>query len=34
MYRSNKLADPIAAHMASNAAIVVWSISTEQWALL
>ena len=34
MYRSNKLADPIAAHVASNAAIVVWSISTEQWALL
>jgi exosortase E/protease (VPEID-CTERM system) len=34
MYRSNKLADPIAAHMASNAAIVVWSISTEQWTLL
>ncbi len=34
MYRSNKLADPIAAHMASNAAIVVWSIFTEQWTLL
>lgn len=34
MYRSNKLSDPIAAHMASNAAIVVWSVSTEQWTLL
>lgn len=34
MYRTSKLSDPIAAHMASNAAIVAWSIATEQWTLL
>lgn len=34
MYRNGKLSDAIAAHMASNAAIVAWSIATEQWTLL
>lgn len=34
LYRTNRLSDPIAAHMASNAAIVAWGITTEQWTLL
>jgi exosortase E/protease (VPEID-CTERM system) len=34
MYRTNRLSDPIAAHMASNAAIVLWSIAAGQWTLL
>lgn len=34
MCRTKRLSDPIAAHMASNFAIVAWSVSTEQWALL
>jgi exosortase E/protease (VPEID-CTERM system) len=34
MYRSGRLADPIAAHMAANATIVAWSVSAQDWALL
>ncbi|NJO32462.1 MAG: exosortase E/protease, VPEID-CTERM system [Rhodospirillales bacterium] len=34
MYRSGRMADPIAAHMASNAVIVVWALFAGQWALL
>lgn len=34
MYRSGRMADPIAAHMTSNAVIVVWALSAGQWALL
>jgi len=34
MYRTNRLSDPIAAHMASNAAIFAWAVATEQWTLL
>lgn len=34
MYRTNRLSDPIAAHMASNGVIVLWAIANEQWSLL
>jgi exosortase E/protease (VPEID-CTERM system) len=34
MYRTKKLSDPIAAHVASNAAIMGWAIITQQWSLL
>jgi exosortase E/protease (VPEID-CTERM system) len=34
MYRSGRLSDPIAAHMASNGAIVFWSVAAGQWSLL
>jgi CAAX prenyl protease-like protein len=34
MYRSKRLSDPIAAHMASNSAIVLWAVATEEWSLL
>jgi membrane protease YdiL (CAAX protease family) len=34
LYRTNKLSDPIAAHMASNAVIVFWAIAAQQWSLL
>ncbi|MCC7250768.1 exosortase E/protease, VPEID-CTERM system [Hyphomicrobium sp.] len=34
MYRSKRLSDPIAAHAASNAAIMGWAVATEQWSLL
>jgi exosortase E/protease (VPEID-CTERM system) len=34
MYRSGRMADPIAAHMTSNAVIVLWALSAGQWALL
>jgi exosortase E/protease (VPEID-CTERM system) len=34
LYRSNRLSDAIAAHMATNAVIVAWAIATEQWSLL
>jgi exosortase E/protease (VPEID-CTERM system) len=34
MYRSNRLSDPIAAHMASNAIIVAWAVAAGQWSLL
>jgi exosortase E/protease (VPEID-CTERM system) len=34
MYRTKRLSDPIAAHVASNAAIMFWAIATEQWSLL
>lgn len=34
MYRSGRLSDPIAAHMAANAVIVLWAIAARDWALL
>jgi exosortase E/protease (VPEID-CTERM system) len=34
MYRSGRLSDPIAAHMASNAAIMFWAVAAGQWSLL
>ena len=34
MYRTKRLSDPIAAHMASNAVISVWAIAAQQWSLL
>jgi CAAX prenyl protease-like protein len=34
MYRTKRLSDPVAAHAASNAAIMVWAIVAEQWSLL
>lgn len=34
MYRSNRISDPVAAHMVSNAVIVAWAIAASQWSLL
>lgn len=34
MYRSRRLTDPIAAHMASNAVIMAWAIAAGHWSLL
>ncbi len=34
MYRTGKISDPIAAHMGSNAVIVVCAIAAGQWSLL
>jgi len=34
LYRSNRLSDAIAAHMATNAVIVGWAIVAQQWSLL
>ena len=34
MYRTKKLSDPIAAHVASNAAIMAWAVAMRQWSLL
>ena len=34
MCRTKKLSDPIAKHVASNAAIMGWAIVTQQWSLL
>ena len=34
MYRNKRLSDPIAAHAASNAAIMGWAIAAQQWSLL
>ncbi len=34
MYRSKGLADPIAAHAASNATIMIWAVGAGQWSLL
>jgi len=34
MYRTKRLSDPIAAHIASNAAILLWAIAVGQWSLL
>lgn len=34
MYRSNRLSDPIAAHAASNFAIVAYAIAWQEWSLL
>jgi exosortase E/protease (VPEID-CTERM system) len=32
MYRTKRLSDPIAAHVASNAAIMGWAIAAQQWS--
>jgi exosortase E/protease (VPEID-CTERM system) len=34
MCRTKKLSDAIAAHMASNAALISWAIAAQQWSLL
>jgi CAAX prenyl protease-like protein len=34
MYRTNRLSDPIAAHMTANATICAWAIAWGQWSLL
>lgn len=34
MYRTNRMSDPIAAHMASNAVIIAWAIAVGQWSLI
>ena len=34
MYRSGRLSEPIAAHMAANAVIVAWAIAARNWSLL
>ncbi len=34
LYRTNKLSDPIAAHIASNGVIIAWAIAAQQWSLL
>jgi exosortase E/protease (VPEID-CTERM system) len=34
MYRSRRMSDPIAAHMASNAVIFAWALYYQQWSLL
>ncbi len=34
MYRTKKLSDPIAAHVASNAVIMGWAVAAQQWSLL
>lgn len=34
VYRTNRLSDAIAAHMATNAVIVVWAIVMQQWWML
>jgi exosortase E/protease (VPEID-CTERM system) len=34
MYRTNRLSDPIAAHMTANATICAWAIACREWSLL
>ncbi len=34
MLRTKKVADPIAAHMASNGVIMFWSVAAQQWSLI
>jgi membrane protease YdiL (CAAX protease family) len=34
LYRTNRLSDAIAAHMASNAVIVGWALLAREWSLL
>lgn len=34
MYRSGRMSDPIAAHMASNAVIIGWAMHQQQWSLI
>jgi exosortase E/protease (VPEID-CTERM system) len=34
MYRSNRLSDPIAAHMTANGVIALWVITMGEWSLL
>ena len=34
LYRTNRIADPIAAHMASNVVVAGWAIAVQQYALL
>ena len=34
MYRTGRMSDPIGAHMASNAVIMAWAITQQQWSLI
>jgi exosortase E/protease (VPEID-CTERM system) len=34
VYRSNRLSEAVAAHMASNAVIFIWAVAAGQWTLL
>lgn len=34
LHRSNRIADPVAAHMASNALIIAWAYGHQQWSLI
>jgi membrane protease YdiL (CAAX protease family) len=34
MYRSRRLSDAIAAHMAANAVVLHWAIAVRNWALI
>jgi exosortase E/protease (VPEID-CTERM system) len=34
MYRTNRLSDPIAAHVTANATICAWAVACGQWSLL
>ncbi|MDO9383228.1 MAG: exosortase E/protease, VPEID-CTERM system [Hyphomicrobiaceae bacterium] len=34
MYRTGRMSDPIGAHMASNAVIIAWAITQQQWSLI
>jgi exosortase E/protease (VPEID-CTERM system) len=34
MYRTKRLSDPIAAHAASNATLILWAVVAQQWSLL
>jgi exosortase E/protease (VPEID-CTERM system) len=34
MYRTKRLSDPIAAHISSNAVIMLWAVAAGQWSLL
>lgn len=34
MFRTGRMSDPVAAHMASNAIIVAWAIAVAQWSLI
>lgn len=34
MYRTGRMSDPIASHMASNALIMAWAVQQQQWSLI
>ncbi len=34
MYRSNRLSDPIAAHVVANGVIMLWAVTMAEWSLL
>ena len=34
MYRTGRMSEPIGAHMASNAVIIAWAITQQQWSLI